>query len=96
MTIGAVLPGRLSAAPGRSAVVADREGERVDSAAYRLMTVQPPPRVIDRSTQVALYQVFGELKPGVSIEQARAEIEAIHARAQREHPYAVWRVDARW
>ena len=41
--------------------------------------------MIDRSTQVRIYQVFGELKPGVPIEQARAEIEAIHARAQSEN-----------
>ena len=33
------------------------------------------------TTQVRIYQAFGELKPGVTIEQARAEIEAIHARA---------------
>ena len=59
------------------------------------MTLQPPPHVIDPNTQVRIYQAFGELKPGVSIEQARAEIEAIHARAQREHPHPVRRVDRR-
>ena len=54
---------------------------------------EPPPRVIDRSTQVRVYQAFGELKPGVTIEQARAEIEAIHARAQREQPHPVRHVE---
>ena len=33
-----------------------------------------------------LYQAFGELKPGVSVAQARAEIDAIHRREQRAHP----------
>lgn len=60
--------------------------ERVDAAAYRMMVLQPPPRTITPTTQVRLYQVLGELMPGVSIDQARAEIEAIHARGLREHP----------
>ena len=51
-----------------------------------MMRLQPPPSVISPTTQVRIYQVFGELKPGVPIEQARAEIEAIHDRYQREHP----------
>lgn len=60
--------------------------ERIEIAAYRMMRLQTPPRVFTPTTQVALYRAMGELKPGVSIEQARAEIEAIHAREQREHP----------
>ena len=85
MTIGAVLP-----ADFQPQLVGEqwwlKLGERVDAAAYRMRPVDPAPRVIDPSTQIRIYQVFGELKPGVSIEQARAEIEAVHARAQREHP----------
>jgi putative ABC transport system permease protein len=50
------------------------------------MRVDPPPREIGPNTQVRIYQVFGAVKAGVSIEQARAEIEAIHAREQRERP----------
>ena len=85
MTVGAVLP-----ADFEPQLVGEqwwlKMGERVDAAAYRMRPVEPAPRVIDPSTQIRIYQVFGELKPGVSLEQARAEIEAIHARAQRERP----------
>ena len=42
------------------------------------MPLQPPPQVIGPTTQVRIYQAFGELKAGVTIEQARAEIDAIH------------------
>ncbi|MEX2271649.1 MAG: ABC transporter permease [Vicinamibacterales bacterium] len=85
MTIGAVL-----AADFQPQLVGEqwwlKLGERVDAAAYRMRPVEPAPRVIDPSTAVRIYQVFGEVKPGVSIEQARAEIDAIHTRAQRERP----------
>ena len=85
MTIGAVLPAGFQP----QLIGAQwwlRLGARLDPGAYRMRPVDPAPRVIDPSTQIRIYQVFGELKPGVSIAQARAEIEAIHARAQREHP----------
>jgi putative ABC transport system permease protein len=85
MTIGAVLP------PDFEPQLVGAQwwlqmGERIDAAAYRMMKIDPPPREIGPSTQVRIYQAFGALKPGVSIEQARAEIEAIHAREQRERP----------
>jgi predicted permease len=84
VTIAAVLPDhyrpQLVANAWRSAL------DRVDPGAYRVMTLTPPPTVFTPTTQVRLYQSFGELKPGVSIEQARAEIEAIHTRGQSEHP----------
>lgn len=84
MTIGAVLPDDFQPQlPGQQWWLS--ASTRVDAAAYRVMALQPAPRTIDRSTQVRIYQVFGEVKPGVSIEQARAELEAIHARAQREN-----------
>ena len=83
-TIAAVLPEtfqpQLVARPFESAY------DRVDAGAYRMMRLQPPPSVITPTTQVRIYQVFGELKPGVTLEQARAEITAIHDRYQREHP----------
>ena len=60
--------------------------DRVDAGAYRVMQLQPPPQVIGPTTQVRIYQAFGELKAGVTIAQARAEIDAIHGRQQREHP----------
>ena len=31
-------------------------------------------------------ELFGRLKPGVSLEQARAELEAVHAAMVKEHP----------
>ena len=42
--------------------------------------------MITPTTQVRIYQAFGQLKAGMTIEQARAEIESIHDREQREHP----------
>jgi putative ABC transport system permease protein len=48
--------------------------------------VDPPPHVITAMTPVRVYQAIGELKAGVTIDQARAEIDAIHAREQRDHP----------
>ena len=33
-------------------------------------------------------ELFGRLKPGVSLEQARAELEAVHAAMVKEHPEA--------
>jgi len=84
LTIGAVLPEDFEPQLIVHAFALGRE--RVDAAAYRMMTLQPPPKVIGPMTQVRLYQAFGEVKAGVSIEQARAEIDAIHSREQREHP----------
>lgn len=85
MTIGAVLPADFEPQLVGSQWWLNM-GEHIDAAAYRVMRVDPPPRVIDMRTQIRIYQVFGALRPGVSIEQGRAEIEAIHARAQRENP----------
>ena len=59
---------------------------RTEPAAYRMMQLQPAPQVITPNTQVRIYQAFGEIKEGVTVEQARAEIDSIHAREQREHP----------
>jgi putative ABC transport system permease protein len=84
MTIGAVLPEDFG--PQLLPQGFRPELERVDAAAYRVMIVQPPPAEIGPQTQIRVYRAIGELKPGVTIEEARAEIEAIHARAQRERP----------
>ena len=45
-----------------------------------------PPQVITAPTGVRTYQALGALKAGVTIEQARAEIDAIHTREQRDRP----------
>lgn len=78
MTIGAVL------APDFRPQLPDprwRPGlDRLEPDAYRGMMLQPPTRPPDRSTMVRIFQAIGELKPDVPIEQARAELEAIHTR----------------
>jgi putative ABC transport system permease protein len=82
-SIGAVLPDDFSPQ------LPTREWppmERAETDAYRLLVLEPPPAVITATTGVRLYQALGELKTGVSVEQARAEIENIHALAEREHP----------
>src|SRR5204863_3879113 len=84
LTIGAVLPDDFE--PQLVEHDWSMVRESVGAEAYRIMTLQPPPKVIGPTTQVRLYQAFGELKDGVTIEQARAEIDAFHAREQREHP----------
>jgi putative ABC transport system permease protein len=60
--------------------------EPVEPAAYRLLTLQLPPAVITPTTAVRLYQAMGALKPGVTIEQARAEIDSIHTRSLQTRP----------
>jgi putative ABC transport system permease protein len=84
MTVGGVLPPEfVPQLPGRAFA---GPMERIDAAAYRMMVLQPPPQEITPTTAVQLYQAIGALKPGVSLAQARAEIETIHSRYQREHP----------
>jgi predicted permease len=84
MTIGAVLPEGFR--PQLPATTFAPAAERVETSAYRVMRLQPPPRVIGPTTGVQLYRALGEVKAGVSIEQARAEIDGLHARIQREQP----------
>jgi putative ABC transport system permease protein len=84
VTIGAVLPEDFQ--PQVVAQAFRPALEAVDPGAYRVLTLTPPPTVFTPQTQVRLYMVLGEVKAGVTIEQARAEIEAIHERQQREHP----------
>lgn len=59
---------------------------QVPIGAYRVIAVQPPPQVASPGTQVRVLQVIGELQPTVTLAQARAELETIHDRWQREHP----------
>lgn len=83
-TIAAVLPDTFHPQLPPSGAIVDLD--TAEPAAYRMLRVDPPPHAITATTAVRLYQAIGELKPGVTIEQARAEIEAIHTREQHDHP----------
>jgi putative ABC transport system permease protein len=83
-TIAAVLPESFHPQLPTFGVIVDLDAAGPD--AYRMLRVDPPPQVITPTTGVRIYQAIGELKAGVAIEQARAEIDAIHARDQRDHP----------
>jgi putative ABC transport system permease protein len=48
---------------------------------YQPMFISPV-----REGMIGLFNVFGRLKPGVTIEQARGELQVIHARIAAEHP----------
>jgi putative ABC transport system permease protein len=49
--------------------------------AYQPLYISPV-----REAQIGLFNVIGRLKPGVTLEQARAEIEAIRTRIAQTHP----------
>ena len=83
-TIAAVLPETFHPQLQTFGVIVDLD--TAEPAAYRMLRVDPPPQVITPTTGVRFYQAIGELKAGVTIEQARAEIDAIHSREQRDHP----------
>jgi putative ABC transport system permease protein len=83
-TIAAVLPKNYHPQLQTFGVIVDLDN--VEPGAYRMMRVEPPPQAITLMTGVRIYQAIGELKAGVTIDQARAEIEAIHTRQQRDHP----------
>jgi putative ABC transport system permease protein len=83
-TIGAVLPAEFQ--PQLLAQVFGPGLEQTGAAAYRVLTIEPPPKVFTPTTQVRLFQAFGELKAGVSVTQAQAEIDAVHRRGQRANP----------
>jgi putative ABC transport system permease protein len=83
-TVAAILPAdfrpQLVPAPFQSAF------ERIEVGAYRIRPTPVAPQTIGPTTGVEIVQALAELKPGVTLQQARAEIETIHARRQREHP----------
>jgi predicted permease len=83
-TIASVLPEGFHPNLPPFGVIVDMDA--AEPAAYRMMRVEPPPPVITATTGVRVLQAIGALRPGVTIEQARAEIEDLHARQQREHP----------
>ena len=82
--IAAVLPDAFHPQLQAFGVIVDLD--TAEPAAYRLLRVDPPPQVITPTTGVRIYQAIGELKAGVTIEQARAEIDGIHTREQRDRP----------
>jgi predicted permease len=47
------------------------------------LRINPPPRTMDGSTMVRLFQAIGQIKEDVTIEQARAELNAVHKREQQ-------------
>ena len=47
----------------------------------RTRRIDPP-----KGNQIQLLNVVGKLKPGVTIEQARAELETIRARTAQDRP----------
>ncbi len=83
-SIAAVLPDTFHPQLPAFGVIVDLD--TAEPSAYRMLRVDPPPHVITPTTGVRVYQAIGELKAGVTIEQARAELDAIHAREQRVHP----------
>ncbi len=83
-TVAAVLPDSFHPQLPTFGVIVDLDA--AEPAAYRMMRVDAPPSTITPMTAVRIYQAIGEVKPTVTIEQARAEIAAIHAREQRDHP----------
>ena len=81
MTIAGVLAGdfrpqlpAMGWRPGRDSIAPD---------VFRGLRINPPPRTMDRSTMVRLFQAIGQLKAGVTVEQARAEVNAVHQRTQQ-------------
>ena len=60
--------------------------DRLEVDAYQGLITPEPPRRGDPNQMVPIYLALGQLKPGVRIEQARAELESIHGRIQEEHP----------
>jgi putative ABC transport system permease protein len=56
---------------------------RVEPDVFRGMRINPPPPTLDRRTQIRILQAIGQLKEGVTIEQARAELNTVHKRAQQ-------------
>lgn len=85
-TIAAVLPEDFHPQMLAFRILANLDFDRVDPGIFRMMQLAPPPAVITPTTGVRIFQAIGEVKAGITIDQARAEIEALQARQQREHP----------
>jgi putative ABC transport system permease protein len=59
--------------------------DRLEVDAYQGLMTPVPPRGHDPNQMAPIYLALGQLKPGVRIEQARAELESIHGRIQQEY-----------
>lgn len=53
---------------------------------YRGLVTPPVPKTFGPDTQVALYLGIGRLKPGVSVQQAQAELTTVHGLNQQAYP----------
>ena len=58
-------------------------GGRTEADVIRGLRINPPPQTIDGNTQIRLLQAIGQLKAGVTLEQANAELNAVHQRVQQ-------------
>ena len=54
--------------------------------AYRTLTVTPPTNAPNGATITRLVNVIGKLKAGVSVERARADLEAVRSRTKTANP----------
>jgi predicted permease len=79
VTVLGVLPPGFHVQLPSPAAWAGLEPRAID--VYRAFVVRPPV-----NGRIALFKVLGTLKPGVSIETARAELETIGARVASENP----------
>ena len=60
--------------------------DRVEVDAYRGLVPLMPPVRRDLNQMVPIYLAIGQLKAGVGIDQARAQLKSIHARIQQANP----------
>jgi putative ABC transport system permease protein len=81
MTIAGVLAADVN--PQLPAMAWRAGVDRIAADAFRGMRIDPPPRTFDSRTMVRLFQAIGQLKDGITIEQARAELNTVHKRAQQ-------------
>jgi putative ABC transport system permease protein len=60
--------------------------DRLEVDAYQGLVPPTPPVRRDLNQMVPIYLAIGQLKADVTVEQARAELETIHASIQQAHP----------
>ena len=83
-TIGAVLPEDY--APQVPALAWRPGLDRAEIEIYRGLVTPPVPKSFGPDSQVALYMGIGRLKPGVSVEQAQAELTTVHELNRKAYP----------
>lgn len=60
--------------------------DQVETDAYRGLVTASVPKTFGPDTQVAVYLGVGRLKPGVSVQQAQAELTTVHGLNQQAYP----------